>query len=319
MKQKYQLLLLGLLGWMNASAQMLTPKTMNSGGNSSVVNNIYLEASLGELFTTTLHPTAAGNMITQGFIQPAAENAVPPPPPPPATLQMGTSGIDNGGTTLQAGNFILEFTLGEFMTAPRTGNNRMLTQGILQPYSPNETALPVTGLSFIATRKNQQLVELKWETKQEMNNKGFTIERKFQHQSKFDSLAFVKSASPDGNSNFSLKYNYNDNNTSNEITYYRLKQVDIDGKFSYSETRLVKGISASEQLIKIWPIPNNGNFQVLVTGNEGKTNLTLFAADGKLIRQIQVNNNQPHQISGIKPGIYFLKADNMPSQRIIIN
>lgn len=314
-------MLLGLLGCTGASAQMIAPQTINSGGTSVVVNNIHLEGSFGELFTTTLQSSVTGNIITQGFLQPALENVVtpPPPPPPPSSFQMGALGIDNGGTTLQAGNFILEFTIGEFMTAPRTGNNRMLTQGILQPYTAAETALPVTGLSFTALRKNQQLVELKWETKQEMHNKGFTIERKFTNQSQFDSIGFVKSASPDGNSNFSLKYGFNDNNSSNDITYYRLKQVDMDGQYSYSETRLVKGISAAEQLLKLWPIPNNGNFQVLVTGNEGKTNLTLFAADGKLVKQFQVINNQPQQITGLKPGIYFLKAENQPAQRVVVN
>ncbi|MFH0895911.1 MAG: T9SS type A sorting domain-containing protein [Bacteroidota bacterium] len=89
--------------------------------------------------------------------------------------------------------------------------------------------LPVELLSFNATRDGQD-VFLKWVTASEINNDFFTVER----SSDGESFEIIGIISGSGNSNNVLEYSMHDINPLSGINYYRLKQTDFDGKFSYS-------------------------------------------------------------------------------------
>ena len=89
--------------------------------------------------------------------------------------------------------------------------------------------LPVEFLNFNAKRQSNK-VSLEWATASESNNAYFTVERST------DALNFtpIRSVNGMGNSDKLINYNCFDENPLNELTYYRLKQTDLNGKYSYS-------------------------------------------------------------------------------------
>jgi hypothetical protein len=98
--------------------------------------------------------------------------------------------------------------------------------------------LPVNFKSFTAAR-NHSNVLLKWETASEQNSNGFAIERNI--RGTWEQIAFVPSQAQGGNSNSLLSYFYSDLNNVNGISQYRVRQVDLDAKSTYSEIRAVRG------------------------------------------------------------------------------
>ncbi len=100
--------------------------------------------------------------------------------------------------------------------------------------------LPIKLISFNATLANEK-VNCTWETASETNNDYFTIERSKDGKS-FEGLGNIKGQ---GNSNSNIRYSYTDNNPFFGISYYRLKQTDFDGKYTYSP---IKKVGSTEKL-----------------------------------------------------------------------
>lgn len=181
--------------------------------------------------------------------------------------------------------------------------------------------LPVTFGSFTAIR-NHSIVSLKWETMTELNNRGFSVERYNDNNGNWEEIAFVPSLSSDGNSNTKLTYQYTDNNDSRNLTQYRIRQIDIDGKSSYSKICAVQGNDQAAKTI-VFPNPSsNGNVSV-VYPDVASRNIVLFDMTGRVVKQWNSFSNTTLQISNLTPGIYNLRTstqqDNVGSiERIVI-
>ncbi len=93
----------------------------------------------------------------------------------------------------------------------------------------SEAPVPVELTSFTAEESNNSVV-IRWATATETNNKGFEVQKKVSNG--FVNIGFVE-----GNGTTVEKNNYQfiDNSTESGVVTYRLKQVDFDGTFSYSE------------------------------------------------------------------------------------
>ena len=120
----------------------------------------------------------------------------------------------------------------QFWTTDSAATHLMLIL-YLFPYVSNAAGgcgvLPVSIFNFGGTIKRLQAY-LNWSTASESNNKGFYVERSKDGQN-FTSVGFVKGV---GNSNKINNYSYTDATLKDinvTTTYYRLKQVDVDGKF----------------------------------------------------------------------------------------
>jgi hypothetical protein len=96
------------------------------------------------------------------------------------------------------------------------------------------STLPVT-LSFFEAAKNNDRSLLIWKTASEQNSHSFVVERST-NGSDYTAIATIAAA---GNSQVALNYSYSDLNPTNGKNYYRLKQVDIDGRFAYSAVRVL--------------------------------------------------------------------------------
>ena len=113
-------------------------------------------------------------------------------------------------------------------------------------------SLPVELTTFTALSVNSG-VELKWATATEVNNYGFEVERKSNNT--WEDIAFVPGH---GNSNSPKQYSYTDKNLTNGNAFqYRLKQIDNDGTFEYSNAIEINTVPARFELSQNFPNPFN--------------------------------------------------------------
>ncbi|NUN08922.1 MAG: T9SS type A sorting domain-containing protein [Ignavibacteriaceae bacterium] len=125
--------------------------------------------------------------------------------------------------------------------------------------NPGGSPLPVELTSFTATT-NGNSVLLKWETATEVDNYGFEIERVKSEELKvknFTTLGFIQGT---GNSNSPKAYSFMDNDLENGTYLYRLKQLNTDGSFDYSNeiSAMVSFIPDKFLLMQNYPNPFNG-------------------------------------------------------------
>ena len=99
-----------------------------------------------------------------------------------------------------------------------------------------KSALPVELTSFTGNYTNNS-VHLNWSTATEVNNQGFDIERN--HNSSWEKIGFVEGK---GNSVIKNEYSFEDKNPVGYKIQYRLKQIDNNGNFKYSDAIEITGI-----------------------------------------------------------------------------
>src|SRR5207244_1431248 len=97
----------------------------------------------------------------------------------------------------------------------------------------------------------------------ETNNKGFELERSADGV-KFTTITFVATKADHGNSTSALSYNYNDEKPMVGANYYRLKQIDNDGKYSYSNVVLLTRKVTEITLTGVYPNPTTKELNVKI-------------------------------------------------------
>ena len=301
-------------------AQMVTPFATSSGGQSTTNNGVMVEWNLGGL---TVQSTGTQSFLyTPDLLQPYAGTTTTLPVFNAGVRLDALYGIDNAGTTLinvaGGNNLMIEFTTGEVSSKSLINSGQLLTQGILQPYlQQNQSPLPVTGLHLTARRLDAGRVQLNWRTIQEFTNKGFHIERRNENENGFQALGFVASIAPAGNSSNPLAYQQVDNNSFTGKSWYRLKQEDLDGRWSYSNIALVNGQQTA--ILQAWPIPAPRDFQVRFQGSS-TDELLVYDATGRRVRQVKLRAGEAITISGLPAGSYVLRLKGQPdlSQQVIV-
>lgn len=151
--------------------------------------------------------------------------------------------------------------------------------------------LPVTLVSFTGAKNGSNNL-LQWSTATEQNNAGFHIERSVDG-SNFSSLEFITSKAVNGNSNSNLSYSFPDSKPLKGDNYYRLKQVDKDGKSSFSNTVLIKSDKSGHMLISsINPNPIKGSARISYNlPKDGFVSIEILNIEGKRISTL-VNTKQ---------------------------
>lgn len=160
--------------------------------------------------------------------------------------------------------------------------------------------LPVTITSFSAKVDSRQ-VALSWGTASEINNKGFEIQRSIDGAT-WTAIGFVAG---NNNSNIARTYHFNDINPVSGKVFYRLRQVDEDGRFNYSST--VSAQFLKSDFYSIVRLAGNGRYQLdLVSGNE-KIDISVFDAGGRsLMLKTAIAGVQYIDVSKFPSGIYLL-------------
>lgn len=168
-----------------------------------------------------------------------------------------------------------------------------------------EGPLPVTLANFDAAQKSGK-VTLTWNTLMELNNDGFEIERRI-GTGAYQKIAFVDSKAPGGNGD-AFSYSFEDNTALPKgVTYYRLKQIDFDGRASYSEIRAVRSANGT-LLLSVYPNPSRGTTNVAIPAGTGMVDVTLTDFTGKSLQLWTGLNTSNLQLTNLKPGMYTLRV-----------
>ena len=146
----------------------------------------------------------------------------------------------------------------------------------------NSGAFPVEILSFSGYEYNADNV-LEWTSKNEANNKGFRILKSIDNVA-FESLDMVPSKAINGTSSEELSYSFVDTKPA-QTTYYRLMQIDIDGKTTvHSQTVEINRTGESNSTILVYPNPAKDELNVAITNPlSQKYTIKVYDAQGKLV------------------------------------
>jgi len=159
--------------------------------------------------------------------------------------------------------------------------------------------------------RSKQVVSLNWNTEFEIDSKEFVVERS--EATEFRSLGTVSS---NGNSSTKKSYSFNDKNENAGTTYYRQKNVDLNGKFTYSEIRSVKGIGAVND-VTVFPNPARANSKVSVVGVTANSSIQLLDFSGKVLKNINSTTNNTLDLSGVKNGTYLIRITDKTTNEVL--
>ncbi|MGC4035829.1 MAG: T9SS type A sorting domain-containing protein [Chitinophagaceae bacterium] len=186
-------------------------------------------------------------------------------------------------------------------------NNGTLNNFALTGTASNFTAqnssvvlLPLQWLSFVVQKQNNTAL-LKWSTIREQNTKEFIVQHS-SDGSKWNDIGVVAAT---GNYATTSDYSFT-HTTPGSINYYRIQQVDIDNRSSYSDVRSLFFNSS----FALFTVLNNpvANGRLSIVANKPLI-ISLFSIDGKLIWKKNVSaGNNTFDVSGYKKGIYLLSA-----------
>lgn len=181
--------------------------------------------------------------------------------------------------------------------------------------------LPVTLSTFTAV-KDQEKVKLNWETQTEINSSHFELERSADGV-KFDKLGTIAAK---GLGSPISKYDFDDVLPLSGNNFYRLKQIDQNGSFKYSDIIRVYFAGNAAGSFQVFPNPAEGNnlkliFKQPVSGN---IMVSIYDALGKLsyIKTQTLNSNSLSFSHNLSPGVYIIKilSDNInESNKVIIS
>ncbi|WP_315815456.1 T9SS type A sorting domain-containing protein [Paraflavitalea speifideaquila] len=132
------------------------------------------------------------------------------------------------------------------------------------------------------------------------------MERRWQDETLFKTIGFTPSLATGGHSNQLLHYQFNDPNAYKGITYYRLKQVDLDNRGTYTLIRAVKGTGETTVTVLMWPNPNKGQFSIRLEGNTKKLPAFITDINGRIVQQITIYQNTPVNVTGLTAGTYIV-------------
>ena len=172
-------------------------------------------------------------------------------------------------------------------------------------------ALPVTLVDFDAKRLTRQKVQVNWQTVFEQNNLGFDVERRLDGESAFTTIGFAPTKALNGNSSSQIDYSFADANGYSGISYYRLKQIDRDTRYTYTHIKAVKGMGETQVSVLLYPNPNYGQFSVRLDGVNKAYDAIITDMGGKVIRQLRLTNSNNISINGLSAGTYLIRIPDV--------
>jgi len=187
------------------------------------------------------------------------------------------------------------------------------------------SGLPVDLLNFDAERINAEKVQLDWSTATETNNRGFEIERMLENETEFQVIDFIDGQGTTVNT---TNYQFIDENSYIDVSYYRLKQMDDDGTFTYSDIKAVAGEgNKNTTYIDVTVYPNPVYDELKVRFNElpeGVTsaNVQIMSINGQILHEFTAAL-QSYQVLEIEyvgkltPAMYMLSIEMSNGEKVL--
>ncbi len=231
--------------------------------------------------TNLAAPALAFNHITSSISGAVTVNTITYTDPTHITLNISTVGSTVGTQTITVTN--------------PDGQSLTSATGILTISAP----LPITMLSFSATKK-ENFSLLNWRTGQEINNLGFEIQRSADGDF-FGNSYNVLGFTPCSNNSNGSAYSFTDMKPLSGKNYYRLKQLDVNNSFSFSDIKTVEFLKGKTA---VYPNPFTGKIKVLFVPD--KTIYRIINTEGQTVLKGNITNGE---IDGtqLSKGIYTLQ------------
>jgi hypothetical protein len=179
------------------------------------------------------------------------------------------------------------------------------------------TPLPVHFSAFEAYADKCN-VQLNWSTAMEINNDYFTVERSHDGRT-FTGIARVPGA---GNSSEKQDYSYTDEHPADGLNYYRIRQVDLDGKHTSTNVRQAYVHCNGDDAIKVFPTVSNNTVQVLLPKGYEDATVTVLTTLGQKVNVPMEKANGSYQINiaPLAAAMYMIhvqKGDEVNTFKII--
>ena len=232
--------------------------------------------------TNLASPALAFNHIAASISGAVTVNSITYTDPTHITLNISTVGSTLGTQTISVTN--------------PDGQSMASAAGILTISAP----LPISLLSFTAIKKDNNSL-LNWRTGQEINNVGFEIERSADgdfFNSNYSVAGFVQGTNYSNGST----YQFIDSKPLPAKNYYRLKQLDANNSFSYSDIRMLDFSNGKK--ISVYPNPFTGIIKLLFAAD--KTEYRIVDARGQIVLRGIITNGEINGTQLVK-GIYTLQ------------
>jgi Secretion system C-terminal sorting domain len=267
-------------------------------------DNFCLQNPVGEVFSgdVSLNDTKyTGAVVTYSLASgPFANGNITPGG---ATLELNSNGTFNiTRTDLTKSVFVFTYRVCD--------QNNQCDLASVQVCFPVGGPLPVVLSNFSAIRKGNTAV-LNWQTQTEINAKSFEVE--ILSGNTYTRVASVAATSNPSGSN----YSFIDNNTAKSTSLYRLKMIDRDNSFRYSEVRSIKGLAAVSDF-SIYPNPSSGSAKVIINDVTEGMQVQLMDNTGRTIKTITLKNSNTVELNGLQRGMYLVKVINQVSNESVV-
>jgi hypothetical protein len=171
--------------------------------------------------------------------------------------------------------------------------------------------LPLKLLMFTATKTSFGKTLLQWKTAEEIGCSHFNIERS-EDGRQWTKIGITPALGQQG---AIQSYQFTDQSPVNGSNYYRLKQVDLDGRYDYSPVRLIN--FGNQTSVSIYPTLIKGNSTLFIAGISPENILVeLYDNNGKLLSKTKLYSNSI-QLPQLPVGTYHVKVINLYNRQIV--
>ena len=188
----------------------------------------------------------------------------------------------------------------------------VLNDGLSPDDATNLNNLPVELTKFNATPQNNS-IQLDWQTATEQNNSHFEIQKSIDGK-EFSQIGTIEGF---GTTTDVQNYTFIDENPINGQNYYRLKQVDFNGDFEYSEVAVAE--FSKRHTASFYPNPMKDEL-VIDSDITTEVNIQVFNLQGQLVKQftdIQLNDKHQINLSDLNSGVYQLQLIDANSLEVL--
>ena len=224
---------------------------------------------------------------------------------------------DNNSIDNRSSKYEAALVVGYEWNAFSTGDFRLRTV-----VSTNQSLLPVELISFTAAPINDGVL-LEWQTSTEVNNFGFQVQRTIINSKlkikNWEDVGFVQGS---GNANSSKSYSFTDATPPSGMVQYRLKQIDNDGKYNYSDIVEVNVETPTQfALEQNYPNPFNPTTTIkysvpkIINHKSSIINLKIYDILGNEVATLVNENKAPGNYevnfdgSNLSSGVYFYRLE----------
>ncbi len=268
--------------------------------NSKIMGTVFTDKNAPNISVVLTDPTTS---LTSANI--LVMYGVPGSGIQPVQVSSGTGAslnfTDNNLLNNMTGYYYLDIT---------NGASRIITSPIW--YTRNDNiVVPVVLENFFA-QKDGSRVKLTWNTQQELNSKYFIVERATDGQHWKD-IATLNAA---GTSSTPLNYLSYDVSPSMGVNYYRLKEIDRDGRMQYSDVRPV--FFKENYAVTVAPNPATDYINVYCKNNGRQITIQLLDIRGVVLRSIRTADaSTAIKATGLSKGLYFVKVTDSDQTSVV--